>query len=230
MCDPAAGRIHVKRKYGKNSVEWCFASVLISSNHVDALAIEPGDRRLIVLENTETPLTEAPNDLHGRIYDWLESPENIGALRRELLLQATAAQYKPFAQPIMTPAKQRMIEAGQSDTDRAFEIFAESAPGAICSFYQWKVWVQQNRTAMDLELPPVERLDQALQAVIQRKARRIETLGGSGNLKMQKQVFRPWVLRDFKRWTGSSDTAQIRAEIEKNGPITAAVVTLKPQK
>ena len=129
----------------------------------------------------------------------------------------------------MTPAKQRMIEAGQSDTDRAFELFAESAPGAICTFYQWKVWVQQNRTAMDFDLPSVERLDQALQAVIQRKGRRVEALG-SGNLKMQKQVIRPWVLRDFKRWTGSSDTALIRDEIAKNGPITAAVVTLKPQK
>ena len=214
-----AGPMRINRKYGRNTTETVYASVLISSNHTDALAIEPGDRRLIVLDNTEEPLPEG----HA-IHDWLEHPSNIAALHAELLLNASAAaeRYKPFAMPPLTPAKERMIESGQSDTDRAFDYMLETAPGDIVTPQQWAAYAHQARIQWQLDLPTAEVLQKALTAVIQKRARRCEGLPGN-KLKIEGKSQRPWIIRNFEAWKGAADAAIIRAEIDKNGPAAGNV-------
>ncbi len=215
-----AGPMYIKRKYGRNTVETVFASLLISSNYTDALAIEPGDRRIVVLDNTEERLPEG-----HPIHDWLEDPRNIASLQAELTLRAADARerYNPFGMPPMTPAKERMIESGQSDTDRAFDYMLDTAAGDLVTPAQWAAYAHQARITWQLDLPTAELLQRALNAVMQKRGRRCEALPKSG-IKIDGKPQRPWIIRNFDAWKGSTDLAAIRAEIAKNGP-TAGNVT-----
>ncbi len=224
IVDPTASSMQIKRKYGTNSVENIYASVLISSNHPDALAIAPGDRRMIVVDNCEVRIEDAPDDLRGRIHEWSADPSNIAELWREL--RESPYVYDAHGDAPMTPAKERMIEAAQSDMDRLWEIFADSAKGDICTMAQWRRFANQNAQAYELSLPTTpEKRDSGLVKVMQSKCRRCEELPKSG-LKVKGNVVRPWILRNFSKWKGSEDRAAIRAEIVKNGDPGGAVVHL----
>ena len=224
VCDPVARRMHVKRKYGRNSHEHVFASMYLNTNHVDALAIEPGDRRLIVLDNCETPLIEAPADLYSRIHEWHADKRNIGALDRMLLERAERVTYDPFGMPPMTPAKERMIEAGQSDLDRVFEYMQETMPGDLVTPAQWRQFAHSARLALDADLPIGDKLDAALSAVIAKRGRRLEALGSGGQIKVAGRPVRPWIIRNFGQWKGNEDRDAMRAEILKNGDPGGAVI------
>ncbi len=230
VCDPVSNRVHVRRKYGRNSTEQIFASLFISSNHTDALAIEPGDRRLVVLDNCELPLVDAGEDLYGRIQDWKMSDANIADLYTFMCTRVAQADYDPFGEPPMTPAKERMIEAGQSDVDRLFEIFVEQAEGDIATAAQWRHFAHSARLQYDLDLPadPTRR-DNALSMVMSQKGRRLDAIPKTG-IKLKGRPVRPWVIRNFADWIGNTHMDEIRAEILRNGEPGGLVVELPPQK
>ena len=223
VCDPVPGKMHIRRKYGQNSSERVFASLFISSNHTDALAIEPGDRRLIVLDNTETPLIAAPGGLYERIHAWKQVSANVGRLWLEMRDRALQERYDAFGEPPMTAAKKRMIDAGQSDTDRLFDLFVDQCAGDICTPAQWRRFAHGARLQYDLDLPMGDKLEAALTAVITKRARRCEGLT-NGMVKVDGSPVRPWILRDFPRWSGSTQKNAIRSEIAKNGPAGSQLV------
>ena len=231
VCDPVSQPMHIKRKYGRNGVEQIFSSLFISSNHTDALAIEPGDRRLIVLDNTDTPLVQAPKDLYSRIQEWKNVPANIARLYYLLWERGELrSEYDPFGEPPMTVAKERMIEAGQSDVDKLFEIFTEQCDGDIVTPGQWRMFAHAARMQYDLDLPADQtRRENALSVVLQQKARRIDALPASG-LKVNGRPVRPWVIRNFGEWCGISDTDAIRREILANGDPGGSNVVELPQR
>ena len=229
MVSPEAQRMHVTRKYGRNSTERIFASLLIQSNHMDALAIEPGDRRVIVISNTETPLIEAGN-LQERIHAWKLDPANIGALGRYLTERAERIAYDPEGIPPMTPAKEAMIESGQSDTERLFEIFQDEAAGDVCTASQWRAFAHAARMRYELDLPSdPERLEKALNAVLQKHARRPEIDNKNGQIKIGGTLVRPWIIRNIEHWQHGAGNTELREEVLKNGPPGGAVVEFKPK-
>jgi len=222
ICDPVASDMYITRKYGKNSTECVYASICISSNHLDVLAVPEGDRRLIVLDNTEVPIYDAPHDLYNRIHAWKGSPANIGALHRYLLSRADSAarEYDCFGPPPMTPAKQRMIEVGQSDMDCAFEWMQENAAGDVVTHAQWRDYALRARNVLDLNMPLDNRFDRALTAVIQKRGRRIPSLAKKGKIKVNGVAVRPWVIRNFVEWSGGTPPSAISAEIGLNGVVS----------
>jgi hypothetical protein len=229
ICEPVARPTYIKRKYGRNSHEMVFASLLISSNHSDALAVPPGDRRLTIIDNGRVKLTQAPNDLYGRIEAWKDDPANIGALYR--WLEARAAKgvvYDPLGDPPETPAKARMIDAGQSDIDRLYTLYCDQAKGDICVPYQWRMFAMNYAINCDYDLPIGSGLDRAITAIISKLACRIDGLPPTG-IKMHGHPVRPWIIRNVAQWKGSADREKVRAEIDKNGPIIAGVIPLQPQ-
>ncbi len=227
IVDPISQRVQIRRKYGRNSIEWCYASILISSNHTDALAMEPNDRRMIVIDNNRTPLVDADANLHDRIQDWKLKPGNIGAMYRYLLERSQTAQYDPHAKPPMTPAKQRMVDLSRSDTDVLFTRFVDDADGAICTFAQWRKYVYEQRLTADLDLPhDAQKLDAALTAVLAQRGSRFADLPASG-IKIDKQVVRPWIIRDVEQWENCADRDAIRAELRKNGDVGAKTIDLR---
>ena len=228
VCDPVAGKMYVKRKYGRNSTERVFASVLISSNHNDALAIDAADRRLVVLDNTETPLPLADDALYERILDWMDRPANIGALERWLLECAKVSTYDPFGPAPSTPAKARMIESSQSDLDRLYSEFVETAKGDICTSAQWRQFVYEKRNSGEYDLPTGQSLEAGINAVIAKKACRISNSSG-GQLKINGRNLRPWIVRNAGFWKvqkGSRLNDKARAAVLANGDPGGSVIKL----
>jgi hypothetical protein len=218
LIEPAASFVRVKRKYGGILKAMCYASTEIATNHTDALAIEPGDRRLIVLDCTDVPLWEADGDLKNRIVDWMSNAKNIGALERWLRERATETHYNPFDLPIMTAAKERMIEAGQSDTDAAYDYMLENADGDLVTIEQFGAFARRAGIDLGLELPmAADLLKRSLTAVLQKRAKKVSGLPKSGIKVGGKVPVRPWIIRNFEQWKGSTDHPKIKAEILRNG-------------
>lgn len=227
IVDPISQRVQIRRKYGRNTVEWCYASILISSNHTDALAMEPNDRRMIILDNNRLPLVDATADLHNRIQDWKLRPANIGALERYLLNRAAQSSYNPHAKPPMTPAKKRMVDLSRSDTDILFTRFSDEAKGAICTYAQWRKYAYEKRLSADLDLPhDSQKLDAALTAVLAQKGNRLASLGDK-QMKIDGQVVRLWIIRDVEKWENCKNREVIRAEVCKNGDVGGKVIDLR---
>jgi len=217
ISEPQASMKHIKRKYGRNGMQMVYASILIATQHVDALAIPEGDRRLIVIENATESLAEAPNDLQTRIHDWKLKPENIGALEKALRLHARHSKYKPFDMPMMTTAKDTMIQIGRGEIDQAYDYMHENAQGDIVTHQQWLSWVYKARQELDLEIPIGPKADMAMSKVLQRRAWRIKSLPKSGQLKVKGTLVRPWIIRNRDKWEGNTSNFEIGQEIIRNG-------------
>ena len=225
ICDPATQRMHIKRKYGRNGPDRVFASFVISTNHQDAFAMEAGDRRFVVLENTTTPLVKADGGLYQRIHTWKKDLRNIGALHRYLRARADSVTYDPFGDPPMTAAKQRMVEESQSDIDRLFTLFVEEADGDLCTPHQWRSFALNARMKYDLDLPIGSKFDHAVAGVLKKHGRRVNALGTRG-LSINNTMCRVWILRNSERWSSESDRDIVRLEVLKNGDAGGMVAQL----
>jgi hypothetical protein len=229
LCEPQATMKYIKRKYGGNGEQMVHASIIISTQHKDALAIPEGDRRLIVINNAETPLAEAPNDLQTRIHNWKLKPANIGALENALRLHARNAKYDPFALPIKTDAKDDMVEMGRGEIDQAYDYMLETALGDIVTHQQWLTFVYKARQDLDLEIPVGPKADMAMSKLLQKRAWRIKSLPKSGQLKVQGVVVRPWIIRNQEKWEENAPNYAIAQEIIKNGNPRGNTVQIGPK-
>ena len=215
VCDPISQRVHVRRKTRPNTIQQMYASILISSNHVDALAIPDGDRRLVVLSNGDVMLVDAPGDLNNRIHAWKHDARNIGALYRDLVARAPGIEYDPFGEPPMTRAKRDMIAASKSETDMIWQEFIIDAPGDLATHYQWRDFA--HRFVVSNKIPYVgDQLDRAINQVWKQRSRDILELP-SGQLKVAGKSIRPRAIRNFDAWLGVSAKNSIKSELEKNG-------------
>lgn len=148
IIDPAEHNIEVMRKGGKNTQGRTYASVLIYTNHSDALCIPKDDRRLAVLKNGGTK----PPSWWDRFHAWRKDPENIRALMLELLA-VDLTGYNPFATPIETDAKREMMEANQSDMDRLFDMFENNCTGRFALANQFINFIATESENEDMDLP-----------------------------------------------------------------------------
>lgn len=218
VCDNDVARIHIKRKYGKNAFQKVYSSLLICSNHADVFAIPEGDRRLIVIKNTETPLTRAPGNLQARIYEWMKDPLNIGALHRHFQELARSSHYDPFGDPPMTPAKKMMIEASTSDMDVLWNEFTEQCEGDIVTPQQWRSFANITRFNENLDVP--KNFEGAIIQLMTQKGRRIAAIG-KNKIVIDGDRYRVWVVRNFGAWElrdGATLHDEVRAEVLRNGP------------
>ena len=199
----------IRRKGIANTSEDIYCSLAISTNHVDALAIESGDRRLLVLSGGAVRSAEFYRKLHA----WMGVRENLGALARELMERVCA--YDPFGPPPMTRGKAAMLAASQSDLDVALAWFLEEAPGDVCTSAQWLAYLRYTRTARGLEFP--ENYQSIADKVLAQSAVRVHVDKSKWQLSVGGAPVRPWVLRNAEVWEGSADNAALAAEILKCG-------------
>lgn len=89
-----------------------FASLLIATNHPDALMIPDGDRRFSILSNGAALPFDHP------IHDWMLYGDNIAALARHLDTMDLGTYRSD--QPLDTDAKRHMASMSANDLDRAF--------------------------------------------------------------------------------------------------------------
>src|SRR5262245_10975595 len=95
-------------------------SVIIATQHRDVVKLPWNDRRFSVLTCGEQ-MTEEKTIA---IRTWMAVPENIGALRRELLATPAAptAEFNPFDNPPPFAGRREMIGMGRSRLEDAYDV------------------------------------------------------------------------------------------------------------
>lgn len=124
IVDPGESRILVNRKRLSNMKSRTFASVLVMTNHADALVIPSDDRRFMMISNGDPQTPEYWLAFHA----WRSDMSNVGAFVH-YLKNVDLTGYNPFAAPPMTAAKAEMISASTSELDRAVESVLADMPG-----------------------------------------------------------------------------------------------------
>ncbi len=229
ICDSSASHMYISRKYGKNSTEAIYASILISTNHADALVIPGTDRRLIVLGNSDLPLVDAPNNLSDRIHAWKDVPANIGTLAAYLKDRAAGAKYDPFGHPPMTSAKRFMIALSQSGIDELYAMFVEDAKGDVAVFYQWKSWATAHINHVDSQLPEGSNFEAALNSIWKVKVAAFEDVHWE-KMKISGLSLLPRIIRNKSKWKSCVKNAEIRNEVLKNGSVAAEIMKMPSRK
>lgn len=108
----------VNRKYAQPYVMRDCVNYYLSSNHADALAIEPEDRRFFVVEAPATPL---PPSTYAELDAWLRDPDNpskagagAGAILYYLLNNVDTAAFNPKKAAMLTDARDQTVRASMS--------------------------------------------------------------------------------------------------------------------
>jgi hypothetical protein len=114
MIDIDARRATVRAKYGKPREAMLNCTYLIASNHGNAFRIPASDRRYLILSNGEK-MSEA---MAMEMDSWMKQPGNIAALDR-FLMARDVSHYNPMAVPMVTEARERMVEQSLGEVDRA---------------------------------------------------------------------------------------------------------------
>ena len=223
VVETGARRMLIVRKGVANVSQDVYASLLISTNHKDALAIEDDDRRLLVVSNGQ------PLDVEGReaIRRWMRNPANLAAAYGELMLRSVT--YDPFGIPPMTSAKAVMQEASRSGIDEAWAMWVERAAGDVCTVTQWRTFARAVQAQYDLDYPDAQNLDRILDMQLSRHGWRIDPNNSRAQIRVKGASVRPWVFRNPERWVGHHDQEEIRAEILLNGDPGGGVFSLPPR-
>lgn len=112
IVDPSVRTRTLQIKGGQRFVAKVFASLIIATNHPDAIMIPPDDRRFSIIPNG----TALPFD--HPVHDWTQKPGNIAALARHLETM-NLGEYRSD-QPLDTDAKRHMASMAVNDLDHAF--------------------------------------------------------------------------------------------------------------
>ena len=214
-----AERQLIVRKGSQSTNEIVYASLLIATNHINALPIDETDRRLVVLENGK-PLEKAAKRLQERIHAWYGSPENLGALQR--WCEARRCTYQPTMHAPLTDCKARMIDASASGVDTGMLRMLDGMPGDIVTVAQVKHYFRWLRAEEDLQIGEVVTGHQFANLLRGKGCRRVAD-DTDYKVYIERKPYRPWVIRNAGKWceTAHGDDIskqRVAAEILKNGP------------
>jgi hypothetical protein len=148
VVDPGNHHVDIIRKGARNTAGRTFASIIVLTNHADAIGLPISDRRFAVLENGQTLSQDQARAVHA----WMEDPGNIGAFIA-YVRTVDRSSYNPFAAPPLTASKQEMAEASSSEMDRIVnEIMAGFSNTLLC-FDQVHLMVEAYLQDNQVEVP-----------------------------------------------------------------------------
>ncbi len=132
IVDPAPRKISLVRKGRPNGQGRTCCTVIVATNHKNAVIVPANDRRLAVLTNG----APADPEFWIAVNAWMENPANIGAFMAWLRGAVSLDDYSPYVAPPQTAAKTDMVEAGVSDLDTVFREALGDLKGPIVSKMQ----------------------------------------------------------------------------------------------
>lgn len=212
VLDPRPRRIEVRVKGRDNYVALTHTSIIVASNHVNALPIDESDRRICVITNGGS----MPAALAEAIHEWKRHDANMGALQ-EWLWDVDLEGYNPFAPPPLFEGKTRMAEANKTILDEA----VEDALGELKSKLFTIPHLQEiiNTQFGHGELPNNWKV--ALQRMIPERYARIgDRHDGHWRIKIGGRKFVVYATspQEAARWTPGE---MVRQEVLKNGDPTS---------
>lgn len=148
IVDPRATVRHIKVKGTGNYRSLSSTTVLIATNHADALPIPENDRRFAVLRNGGNSDPDYWRDLNS----WMEDDANVSAFYQWLVAQ-DIEDYSPYEAPPMFAGKLRMVEDSKSDLEVGFDIVLESLASPYVTVAQIEHMMRDIERGNSLDYP-----------------------------------------------------------------------------
>jgi hypothetical protein len=111
-------RVTINEKFQPKMVFQDYCNYYFTSNHPDALVLEPGDRRFFVVEAPDEKLEQS---LYDDLDQWLRNENGAGIVRHYLENSVDLRDFNPKGDAMMTPWKQGVISLSKD----VLEEFAE---------------------------------------------------------------------------------------------------------
>ncbi len=187
----------VNPKFGRISVEYNACRFLMYSNHISAIPMEEGDRRIEVVVNEATP---RPANYYTRLYQAINDKRFIAGVAAFLARRDLSA-FNPGAHAVVTAAKRRATEASKTPMVKQCELLL-------------KYWPSDVITPVDLlgVLDYVPR-ETAIRAKMTANHRRtLEQFGirkKETSLKVDGIAVRLWFIRNADQWSTASNSALV---------------------
>lgn len=214
MVEPRPTRKLFVVKSGQAFEAPCFASVLIATNHVDALPLPATDRRFAVLTNG--PPREP--DFWRRFNTWMLDPANVAAFHR-WLAAVDLEGYSPFEAPADTEAKRNMAALNRSDLDVAMDIVEANLSSGVFVPSQMVAGIREAARLHDLDLP--DRWQGAARRAIQRRYYRVGEKDRAGwQLKFEGKKLPVYAVSRSEA-SAVRNYDRLREEVLKNGSASA---------
>lgn len=187
----------VNPKFGRISVEYNACRFLMFSNHVSAIPMEEGDRRVEVVSNEFAP---RPADYYTRLYQAISDQRFIAGVAA-FLARRDLSNFNPGAHAVVTAAKRRATEASKTPMVKQCELLL-------------KYWPSDLITPADLMsvLDYVPR-DLAIRAKVTSNHRRtLEQFGirrKAESLKVHGVTVKIWFIRNADYWETANSHALV---------------------
>jgi hypothetical protein len=114
----------VNPKFGRISVEYNACRFLMYSNHISAIPMEEGDRRIEVVVNEAAP---RPADYYTRLYQAISDQRFIAGVAA-FLARRDLSNFNPGAHAVVTAAKRRATEASKTPMTKQCELLLKFWP------------------------------------------------------------------------------------------------------
>ncbi len=218
LVDPGRGSRNMNLKYGHTVDAEIYASVLLSTNHMDAVAVVENDRRLSILQNGDIMTPAMRKAIHGSggRGGWLADDHNVAAL--DAWLRARVPSVDLFDAPALSDAKQQMIEAAKSDIDVAWDLFVDATGAQAFTVDQFRRFCFELASISDSEAP--DALEDALQSGFFRH-KGLKTDRARQRIRLNGKVARYVALSELPR-------EQVRHEVDNlERLLTRDVATLR---
>lgn len=197
----------INPKYESQSIEFNACRFLMFSNHVSAIPMEEGDRRIEVAMTDESPRGA---DYYRRLYEALKRPGFVAAVAK-MLGSRDISQFNPGAHAVRSAAKAAVTQASETPTMTACKSLVEHWPSDLITAGDLYEVLTGNPQVGGASLNPGHR------RTLERY--RIESL--DRQIKINGAVVRVLAVRNKGRWVGA-DPSGIREELAKATPGVSA--------
>lgn len=189
----------INPKYGHTSVEFNACRWLLFSNHLSAIPLENGDRRIEVV-STEAP-PQGP-DYYTRLYRALESREFIAAVAA-VLAERDISGFNPGAHARNTEAKKTATNASRTPMAEACQLLVDYWPADFIRASDLFDVLTGGQSVGSLTAAHRRTLEQA----------GIHAWGKP--VKIDGKATRVSVLRNRERWLQQGTADEVRKELER---------------
>ncbi len=190
--------------------------MIIATNHADTFILPPEERRLAVLTNGKPP----PAEFWIALREWADNPANIAAFV-EHMLATDMTGFSAFTAPPLTMLKRDMVDASQSDLDRAITDIFSMLPGDLLTKEQLVVALEDYARDNHAEFP--DNWPSFVDNIFRRQTFRVldeERVTIEGRSRAVRSI------KDADELTlDITDAAAVITEVEKNGPQARSIKT-----
>lgn len=115
-------RVTINEKFQPKMVFQDFCNYYLTSNHPDALVLEPGDRRFFVIES---PNEKLPQEVYRDLNEWIREGDGAGTIRHYLENSVDLTDFDPKGDALKTPWKESLVNLSKDVLEEFGEKLAD---------------------------------------------------------------------------------------------------------